>query len=153
VLAPLRADDAEELVGLLDEPNLRAWLRADDAEELRARFEAWETRRSLDGDERWLNWVVRAPDDGRAVGWVQATVHGDQALLAWAILAAERGRGFASGAVRALPAELPGVIRFEARIEEANVASQRVAAAAGFSRTDRTVGGEAVWMLAIGSES
>jgi RimJ/RimL family protein N-acetyltransferase len=153
VLVPLRADDAAELVGLLDEPSLREWLRAGDAAELRARFAAWESRLSPDDSERWLKWVVRAPDDGRAVGWVQATVRGSHALLAWAILAAERGRGFASDAVRELPAELPDVIRFEARIEEANVASQRVAAAAGFSRTDGTVGGEAVWTLAIGSES
>jgi RimJ/RimL family protein N-acetyltransferase len=42
---------------------------------------------------------------------------------------------------------LHGVTRFEAHIEPRNLSSQRVAAAAGFARTDRSVGGEAVWTM------
>ena len=102
VLVALRAADADDLVGLLEEPQLREWLRAEDVGELRDRFSAWESRRSPDGSELWLNWVVRDNSGGRALGWVQATVRGDAATVAYAILPEERGAGAAADAVRAL---------------------------------------------------
>ena len=149
-IAPLRAADAEELVGLLDEAYLRASLRADDVEQLRARFQRWELRRSADWDERWLNWIVRAHGDGRALGWVQATIVDGRAVVAYATLPTERRRGVALEALGVMITELRrlhGVTRFEAHIEPRNLSSQRVAAAAGFARTDRSVGGEAVWTM------
>jgi aminoglycoside 6'-N-acetyltransferase len=153
-LAPLRASDAEELLGLLEESDLRVWLRARDLDQLRTRFERWEVRRSPDGREAWLNWVVRAGEDGRAVGWAQATVAKGAAQVAYAMLPAERRRGYAVEALKAMIGELHGhhgVIFFEAHIEERNVGSQKVAAGAGLRKTDRTVRGEQVWTLAIGS--
>src|SRR5919201_6033133 len=154
-LRPLRADDADDLVGLLEESELRVWLRARNVEQLRERFGRWEVRRSPDGRERWLNWVFRSKEDGRALGWAQATVGGGAAQVAYATLPAERGRGFASAALRAVIAELRDqyeVVFFEAHIREDNQGSQKVAAAAGFKHTDRTVRGESVWTLAVGSE-
>jgi RimJ/RimL family protein N-acetyltransferase len=151
LLVPLRAADAEALAGLLSEPQLREWLRADDVEGLRARFAGWEARRSPDGREAWLNWIVRAAADGRALGWVQATVRGDTASVAYALLPAERGRGVASEALRALVRSLherQGVLCVTAEIDDANLASGRVAAAAGFERTNRHSRGEAVWAWA-----
>ena len=147
-LVPLRAGDAEELAGLLDEAPLREWLRAEDVDQLRARFAGWETRTSPDGTERWLNWIVRAADDRRALGWVQATVREDVASVAYATLPAARGSGAASESLRALVPWLRarlGVTAVRAEIDDANVASGRVAAAAGFERTDRRSGGEVVW--------
>jgi RimJ/RimL family protein N-acetyltransferase len=148
VLVALRSADAEDLAGLLEEPHLREWLRADDVVELRARFAAWESRRSPDGGELWLNWVVRERADGRALGWVQATVLGDTASIAYALLPAERGIGIASDAVRALIRWLHdrlGVTTVSAEIDDANAASARVAVAAGFERTIRRSGDEVVW--------
>jgi RimJ/RimL family protein N-acetyltransferase len=148
VLVALRADDADELAGLLEEPHVREWLRADDVGELRARFAAWESRRSLDDGELWLNWVVRERPNGRALGWVQATVVGDTARVAYALLPAERGVGIASDAVRALVRWLHdrlGVTTVTAEIDDANAASARVAVAAGFERTIHRAGDEVVW--------
>jgi RimJ/RimL family protein N-acetyltransferase len=149
-LAPLRASDAEDLVGLLEESDLRVWLRARDVDQLRDRFEGWEVRRSPDGREAWLNWIVRSADDQRALGWAQATVAEGAAQVAYAVLPAERGRGFATAALAEmmrLLREEHGVVFFEAHIDEKNLGSQRVAAAAGLTRTDRTVRGESVWTL------
>jgi RimJ/RimL family protein N-acetyltransferase len=149
-LAPLRATDAEDLVGLLEESDLRVWLRARDVDQLRERFEGWEVRRSPDGREAWLNWVVRSAEDGRALGWAQATVADGAAQVAYAMLPKERGRGYATEALKAMMSELrdeQDVVFFEAHIDEANVGSQKVAAAAGLKRTDRTVRGESVWTL------
>jgi RimJ/RimL family protein N-acetyltransferase len=148
VLVALRAADADELAGLLEEPQLREWLRAEDVAELRERFAVWESRRSPDADELWLNWVIRDRPDGRALGWVQATVLGDTASVAYALLPAERGLGIASDAVRSLVRWLHGRLEVRsvtAEIDDANAASARVAVAAGFERTIRRAGDEVVW--------
>jgi RimJ/RimL family protein N-acetyltransferase len=147
-LVPLRASDADELVGLLEEEQLRSWLRASDVSGLRDRFAAWETRRSPDGEELWLNWVVRGREGGRALGWVQATVRGASASVAYALLPAERGAGAASDAVRALVRwlrEQLAVSVVTAEIDDANEASVRVAVAAGFERTIHRAGEDFVW--------
>lgn len=149
MLEPLRADHAAELEGLLDDAYVREALRVGDVDGLRRRFAAWESRRSPDGAELWLNWAVRERAGGRALGWVQATVRGPTASVAYALLPAERGRGAASDAVRALlrwlTAEL-GVGELTASIAPENAASARVARAAGFEPTERREAGEVVWV-------
>jgi RimJ/RimL family protein N-acetyltransferase len=148
VLVALRSVDADDLAGLLEEPDLREWLGASDVRELRDRFTAWESRRSPDDAELWLNWVVRERQDGRALGWVQATVREDSATVAYALLPAERGAGAASDAVRTLVRWLHtrlGVRTVTAEIDDANAASARVAVAAGFERTIHRAGDEVVW--------
>jgi len=148
-LAPLRGRHAGELVGLLDDEFVRDALGVGDVEGLRRRFAAWESRRSPDGGEAWLNWVVRGRDDGRALGWVQATVRGTTASVAYALLAEERGQGAASDAVRAMTAWLYtelGVAEVTASIAPDNAASACVAGAAGFEPTGRRDAGEVVWV-------
>lgn len=147
VLAPIRGEDAKRLAGLLAEPLLREWL-AQDVDGLRNRFERWESGNSPDG-ESWLNWMVSSRTDGRALGWVQATVGNGRAVIAYAILPGERGRGIATEAVRALARWLhdqPGITVVEANIAPDNGASQSVAANAGFAPTDRVRAGEVVWL-------
>jgi RimJ/RimL family protein N-acetyltransferase len=153
LLVPLRAGDAPELAGLLDNPVVRAALAVDDVAGLRERFARWETRRSPDGAQLWLNWIVRARAGRRALGWAQATVEGTTASVAYALLAEERGRGAASDAVRAMTAWLRtalGAAEVTASIDPANAASGRVARAAGFAPTGRRVDGERVWRHAGG---
>jgi RimJ/RimL family protein N-acetyltransferase len=127
-------------------------MNARDLDALRARLRAWESRRSPDGSEQWLNWIVvddgahAAEGGGSAAAWVQATIRPDAALVAYAVLPARRGEGIATEVVGAVTAWLhqthPVV---EANIADDNLASQAVARRAGFVRTARTSGGEAVW--------
>lgn len=148
VLAPLREADADRLSGLLADAVLREWLHAEDVDGLRDRFKRWESGRTPDGRETWLNWIVTSGDDARALGWAQATVSGGVAVIAYAILPDERGRGVATEAVRAITGwlyEQPGITGVEANIDPVNRASQFVAANAGFIRTDRVRGGEEIW--------
>jgi GNAT superfamily N-acetyltransferase len=122
---------------------LREWMNAGDLDALRARLRGWESRRSPDGTEQWLNWIVL---DDEAAAWVQATIRPDAALVAYAVLPARRGEGIATevvGAVTAWLHETHPVV--EAHIADDNLASQAVARRAGFVRTVRTSGGEAVW--------
>ena len=151
VLRPLTEDDAEALVGLLEEPALREWLRATDADGIRERIRGWASGRSPDGAERWLNWIARRREGGEAVGWMQATVRDDVAVIAYAVLPAARGEGVATSAAAALAqwlGEQPGVGRVEAAIDPANRASQAVAERAGFARTGAVRGGEEIWARA-----
>jgi RimJ/RimL family protein N-acetyltransferase len=141
-LRPLVADDADELAELLDEPDVREWLVSADVEALRRRFARWEARQSPDGSAAWLNWVVRR--DGRAVGWVQATVVGSAAEVAYAILASQRGRGYGPEAVRGVVEGLD-VASVEAHIAPENAASAAVARAAGLKPTSELHDGEVVW--------
>jgi RimJ/RimL family protein N-acetyltransferase len=122
---------------------LREWMNAGDLEALRARLRGWESRRSPDGSEQWLNWIVL---DDEPAAWVQATIRPDAALVAYAVAPARRGQGIATevlGTVTAWLHETHPVV--EARIADGNLASQAVARRAGFVRTARTSGGEAVW--------
>jgi hypothetical protein len=86
LLVPLRASDAEELAGLLEDPLVRDWLGADDVSGLRDRFSGWESRLSPDATELWLNWIVRVGAARRAAAWVQATVHDETATVAYCVL-------------------------------------------------------------------
>jgi RimJ/RimL family protein N-acetyltransferase len=140
------AADADGLVELLDDPLVREWLGPDLAA-LRGRFTRWESRTSPDGSQRWLNWVVLG--ERRALGWVQATVRGDRAEVAYAFVPSARGRGHAVTAVRAVVGWLrseAGAGAVEAHIDPANAASQAVAAAVGLIATDEMDDGEVVWV-------
>ena len=102
-----------------------------------------------DGRESWLNWIVSSRLGGTGLGWVQATVSHGLAVIAYAILPSERGRGVATEAVRAVTRwlyEQPGLTAVEAAIDPENPASQSVAAKAGFSPTDRFRAGEVIWL-------
>ena len=94
-MARLRAADAADLHRVLDDPALHAFTGGQPAtrEELEERFRGLESRRSSDGTEDWLNWVVRC--DGRAIGTVQATLRGDEAEFGWVIGTEFQGRGYA----------------------------------------------------------
>jgi RimJ/RimL family protein N-acetyltransferase len=150
LLVPLRASDAEELAGLLEDPLVRDWLGADDVSGLRDRFSGWESRLSSDATELWLNWIVRVGAGRRAAAWVQATVHDETATVAYCVLQSERRARVATASLRAtvdwLHARL-GLVSFTADIDGANRASQRVAQSAGFTPTERRAGEEIVWSL------
>lgn len=147
-LRPVRGSDAAALAPLLDDPALHTHTggnpRTLDA--LRAWFTALETRVSPDNTELWLTWVVLA--DAQSCGYVQATVHGDDADLAWVIGAAFQNRGIASTSIRMVVSWATSVLNvqsFRAAIAPSNAASQRVAEKTGFARTGETIDGEVIW--------
>ncbi len=151
-LDPLRAADAEDLVGVLADEGLDAFTGGTppDLGTLRRRFTEQARQVSPDGRELWLNWTVRLRDSGEAVGYVQATVD-DQlnAEIAYLIAARWQNRGIATEAVGGMVASLrerPGVRTVSACIASGHRASEGVAKAVGLRPTDeRTAEGERVW--------
>jgi len=139
VLEPQVVGHAEEMFDALGDPAIYEFENEppESLDWLRERFRKLESRRSADGSEFWLNWVVRLPGE-RAMGFVQATVYaGGWADVAYVFSSAHWGKGYASEAVEEMLEELAatwGVTRYEAVYKTANVRSRRLLDRLGFTR-------------------
>jgi RimJ/RimL family protein N-acetyltransferase len=149
-LDPLSVSDADEMAGVLGDPALYDFIGGEppDADSLRARYERQLVGRNDDGTEQWLNWVLRTAE-GTATGYVQATVIGDEAEIAWVVGVPWQGREYARDAARTLVAWLRGhgVGRVVAHIHPEHAASAGVARAAGLTPTGALHDGEERWEL------
>jgi len=158
-LEPQVASHADEMFSVLTDAALYEYENAPPPSPawLRERFTKLESRRSGDGREQWLNWVARRRDDGRAAGFVQATVApGGTAAVAYVLGSAHWGQGLAQEALRAMADELVashGVHTVHALLKRANLRSLRLLLRLGFALGARLPGvpGEVPddeWMLA-----
>lgn len=107
-LEPQMAAHAAEMFDVLRDPAIYEYENEppSSVEALRMRYAKLESRRSGDGREQWLNWVIRM--DGRGlIGYVQATVYADRsAAVAYELSSAHWGRGFGHRATEAMLQEL-----------------------------------------------
>ena len=152
-LVALRREDAAEMVHVLADPGLYAFIGGEPPtlDKLEVQYRGWVAGSPRPGDT-WHNWVVRLRGDGGdgpAIGHLQATVIGDDRVadIAWLIGSAWQGCGYASEAARALVRwlEASGVASVTAHVHPAHAASGRVAARAGLRPTSETEAGEVVW--------
>jgi RimJ/RimL family protein N-acetyltransferase len=134
-LEPLRSSDADEMFPVLDDPALHTFTGGSplSREALEERYERLELGRSVDGAEVWGNWIVRVREGEHAVGFVQATLRGSDAELAWVIGTHWQGRGYASESATALADWLraSGIRALTAHIHPEHAASARVARRVG----------------------
>ena len=137
-LEPQTGAHADEMFAVLGDPAIYTYENEPPAsvEWLRARFARLESRQSADGQEQWLNWVIRLPTS-ELIGFVQATVHANgNAGIAYVLASAYWGRGLARAAVEAMMAELVAryrVSNFSALLKRNNIRSLRLLARLGFS--------------------
>ena len=117
-LEPLSAAHATELAPLLDDRCLHEFTGGAplSAAALTARYARLAVRRSPDGDQIWGNWVLRARVTGEAAGTAQATLPAGgpaagPAEVAWVVVRAAQGRGYAKEAARSLVAALQAAFR------------------------------------------
>lgn len=124
-LEPQCVAHAEAMFPVLADPALYEFEHEppESVDSLRRRFAALEARRSPNGREAWLHWVVRLAD-GALIGGVQATVDADgHAAIAYELGSAWWGRGFGTRAVEAMLHELAaqhGVRRCSAVLKREN---------------------------------
>lgn len=137
-LEPQVAAHAAEMFVVLSDPAIYQYENKPppSLEWLRTRFARLETRRSADGHEQWLNWVIRLPNSG-LIGYVQATVHSEgRAGIAYELSSAYWGRGLAREAVQGMMSELVEhyeVRSFFAVLKGENVRSRHLLERLGFS--------------------
>jgi GNAT superfamily N-acetyltransferase len=121
VLEPRLAEHAGEMFVVLGDPAIYEHENEPpaSAEWLRARFARLESRRSPDGEQLWLNWVVRL-----------------RAAIAYVLASKYWGRGLAAEACQAMIAELAeryGVRTVYAVFKRRNVRSARLLERLGFA--------------------
>lgn len=107
-LEPLVTAHAGEMFAVLGDPAIYEFENAPPPSQswLAERYAKLESRRSGDGTEQWLNWVVRLPG-GELAGYVQATVEScGVAFIAYELASKHWRRGIGSCAVGAMLAEL-----------------------------------------------
>lgn len=94
------------------------------------------------GGEVWRNWVMVDRADERPVGTLQATLYGQRAVIAYAVVRRRWREGFATEGVTWLCGALAaaGVVRAEAFIDTRNTASIELVERLGFLRTRTIVG-------------
>jgi ribosomal-protein-alanine N-acetyltransferase len=139
---PQTAAHAAEMFDVLSDPAIYEFENRPPASLawLEDRFRRLESRRSADGSELWLNWVVRSVEEGVAIGYVQATIYHDgTALVAYEFSSAYWGRGWASEAVAAMLNEIAhsnGVVTAGAVFKTANFRSRRLLQRLGFAEAE-----------------
>jgi RimJ/RimL family protein N-acetyltransferase len=151
-LQPTLVADAPALFQLLKDPTMYTFTGADPpvrVEELRQRITRWESRKSADGAETWLNWTVRLKADDSVIGHMQTSLRAENAELAWVVGIPFQGQGYAKEAVQAIASFLRSnlsVRKFTASIHPQHAASQAVARSIGLAATRSvTSEGEQVW--------
>jgi RimJ/RimL family protein N-acetyltransferase len=147
MLTPLDAADAAEMVTVLSDRDLYTFMGGepptlDQLQELYRRQSAGSPR----DDETWHNWILSL--DGRTIGYVQATVIGGVADLAWVVGSLWQGQGYGTAAAKAMRDWLAdrGVARFSAHIHPDHTASEAIAAKLGLRPTGQVDDdGEMIW--------
>ncbi len=152
-LEPLRPGHADEMTAVLADPELYVFTGGEPPSrvELARRYERQARGASPDGEQGWLNWVLRLRSAGRLAGFVQATVTasdaGLAADLAWVVGARDQGQGLAGEAAAAAAAWLrdAGVVTLTAHVGPANVPSAAVARRLGLAPGPVLDDGETLW--------
>jgi RimJ/RimL family protein N-acetyltransferase len=147
LLTPLAVDDAAEMVSVLSDRALYEFTGGEPPgfEELQERYRGQSAGSSRE-DESWHNWIIRLHDT--AIGFVQATVVGESADLAWVVGRPWQRRGFAAEASRAMRDWLRhrGIARFSAHIHPDHSASMAIAVKLGLAPTGEVDDdGETIW--------
>ncbi|MFO7700568.1 MAG: GNAT family N-acetyltransferase [Acidimicrobiia bacterium] len=146
-LTPLDVADALEMVGVLSDASLYTFTGGAPPTlgQLEDLYRA-QSAGAPSGGEIWHNWVLRL--DGTAIGYLQATVKGDSADLAWVVGSPWQGSGYATEASKAVRDWLADrdTARFSAHIHPDHRASQAIATRLGLQPTGRLDDqGEMIW--------
>lgn len=147
VLTPLVVADAAEMLAVLCDRQLYAFTGGEPPtfDQLEQRYRVQSAGSPNEG-ETWHNWIIRL--DGAAIGFVQATVIGDEADLAWVVGLPWQNHGYATEASTAMRDWLKGrgVEGFSAHVHPKHGVSERVATHLGLRPTGQLDGeGEMIW--------
>jgi len=152
VLQPVRIAHADALAAALADPAVYAFTGGtpEDANWWRSRLAFLEPGHSPDGRELWLNWSIQLSATSEIVGYVQATVTGPAADVAYVLGTRWQGHGYAVEATSTMIEHLVkglGMEHIRAWIADGHDASQAVARRCGLAATDEIdADGERLWV-------
>ena len=130
-LEPLSLAHADAMFPVLAEPKLYEYLDyppPPSVEHVRNVYTRLERRLSPEGDQKWLNWVLRL-NNGELIGFVQATVAApDRAWVAYLLSSRHWGCGYARSSTAAMINHLKAVYRCTEFLATVEVANKRSAA-------------------------
>jgi RimJ/RimL family protein N-acetyltransferase len=152
-LEPLCVEHAEEIAPVFDDASLHEYIggQPETVERLRGRYARLAAGQSPDGQQGWLNWIIRHRETGDVVGTVQATLDETSgqrsAEIAWVIASPFQRQGYAKEAADGMVAWLRehGVSVFVAHIHPKHGASIAVARHLGLTATEASLDGETRW--------
>jgi [ribosomal protein S5]-alanine N-acetyltransferase len=105
-IEPLLAQHADEMFYLLQDIEMYQFiptLMPESVEKLRERYQKLESRYAPDGDELWLNWVVKENVSGQLIGRIEATVYANHTFdFAYLFASKHWGQGFAFESCKAV---------------------------------------------------
>ncbi|MFT5286162.1 MAG: ribosomal-protein-alanine N-acetyltransferase [Planctomycetota bacterium] len=141
LLEPLVSSHAAELYETLAAPEIFRFIpqeRPSSLASLVERCQRLESRQSADGNEVWLNWVVRLGSSKECVGRVQATIHPDRsASIGYEFGVSFWGQGYGTESVermiRALFEDF-GVHEVRAEVDTRNLGSMALLEHLNFDR-------------------
>lgn len=151
VLEPLRIGHAVEMVGVLSDAALYEFIGGSPPtlEQLSERYEFQVAGNDVENEE-WFNWIIRLGRNGPVVGFVQATVIGLDADVAWVVGLKWQGQGIAVEASSRMITWFgdQGMSSFTAHIHPDHRASQGVAHSLDFDNSREVdEDGEEIWQL------
>lgn len=103
ILEPLLPEDAQDMFSGLSDNRAYQFIPDEppiSLEALRDRYVFLSEGGNSDGTEIWLNWIIRQAVDQKAVGYTQATLTAEEAIVAYHIFPAYWRQGIATDAMQ-----------------------------------------------------
>ena len=143
LLEPILSEHATRLFSTLSDPKIYTFLPQDppqDIQDLEEKYSRWQSRRSPDEQEKWLNWAVFSKDIEIYLGTIQATIYPNGvSALAYELASEFWGYGYAAEACSAVIPILfssYGVKTIKAEVDTRNLSSQKLLIRLGFNQCD-----------------
>jgi ribosomal-protein-alanine N-acetyltransferase len=152
VCVPLRAEHAGQMFAGLQDSALYEYIGDVPPESMSALERRYSTLSAgaPNNEEVWLNWIVQLRPARQACGYVQATVKGDRALIAYVVFRQYWRRGIAAEAVHGMLGELErafGVRSASATVDPRNGRSVNLLIKLGFEFREKRRGAE--WIKGV----
>ncbi len=148
-LEPIAARHAAEMLALWQDRDIYRFIPEEPPPSLawlEQRYAKLESRQSPNGDEAWLQWVLRRRLDQLPIGRLEASVRLDAtAQAAWLLATTYTGHGYAREAVQRMLAHLRddyGVRQVQVEIDTRNLRSLHLAESVGFVRVAHVPGAD-----------
>jgi len=102
-LEPLRPEDAQDMFSGLSDNRAYQFIPDEppiSLEALRDRYVVLSSGGNSNGTEIWLNWIIRQGVDQKAVGYTQATLTAEEAVVAYHVFPLYWRQGIAAEAMK-----------------------------------------------------